>query len=569
MLEVKEIVSDELNVLDDTMTFSEDQLRYVPDIRNMNPGTEKKLIKISSGQKAAYQEYLIHAYGKAIRIRSELEGEKVFRLSQSSAIFNNNSQIATPNSSIGRLVSIARVGEEGESNAWGEYEILDVWQFERYRGTDVVTQRRNFARMIGNGGLEFNLENLKRWLSENIANRREQDLQEKLAKLARDNLEIQEQEQQQAEFFRKKEESRQKAEEQRKVVAKEVTRKDEEAQQKKEAEQRRKIAEETRRLKEELLQKLEDFEDLEKEEGISDILIDALESFNDDSQEPINFEHQPKLPEPQSIGLSTWFYVNFSEKQYDAAHFGSKGLVVVEGVAGSGKTSVALGRTKSLLQLSQLPTTDERYTPDFDAQAQVGVVHTGELIQYLKDTCQELGLHHFPVKEYSDIQHKLRHEWNLVGTKSGNKRFTYLPSLTYSPDSETCMVWANFVSIHMAELIKTKILSQLTVLNNTSSPTLSLAILRHINHLFRSRLPSKLHGFLANLSRLMNEAIDECFEKRTWLGWKVSNDAFHWLCIPDESPISLITNGASLIHQVFDFVGTTTFGIRNFKAISI
>ena len=540
MLNEKEIVSTELNVLDGTITYAEDQIGYVPNVGNMNPGTQEKLIKISNSQRTAYQEYLIHAYGKAIRVRSEIEGEKIFRLSQSAAIFtDNNYQIATPNSSIGRLVSIARVGEERESNAWGEYEILDVWQFERYRGTDVITQRRNFSRMIGNGSLEFILVNLKRWLNEKVTNQREQDLQEKLAKLAQDVR--QKNEQEQAEIIRQqKEEFRQKAEEQQKVVAREATYRDEDA--KLEAEQQRRLAEEARRKKEEeLLQALEDLEALEKEEGISDIFIDTLKSFNDDPQEEINLEHQPKIPEPQSIGLSTWFYVNLSEKQYDATHFGSKGLVVVEGVAGSGKTSVALGRTKSLLQLSQLPTTDERYTPDFDAQAQVGVVRTGELIQYLKDTCQELELHHFPVKEYSDIQLKLRHEWNLVGTKSGNKRFNYLPSLAYLPNIETCMIWASFVSIRMAELIKTKILSQLIRLNNAESPiSLSMAVLKRINHIFQGKIPQKLHGFLANLSRLMNDAVDECFDKRVWLGWKMSDDAIHWLCVPDESPISLI-----------------------------
>lgn len=95
--------------------------------------------------------------------------------------------------------------------------------------------------------------------------------------------------------------------------------------------------------------------------------------------------------------------MNLSEAQYDAAHSGEKGLVFVYGVAGSGKTSVALGRSKSLSQLSQLEPSDEKYNLDFIEENQIGIVRTGELISYLKDTCNALSLHNLPIEEYRVI----------------------------------------------------------------------------------------------------------------------------------------------------------------------
>lgn len=448
------IVSEELNVLDGTMTYAEDQIGYVANIGNMNSGCEDGIIGIRSGQIAAYREYLIHAYGKSIRIRTELEGEKLLRLSQSAAIFTGeNYNVATPNSPVGRLISIARVGQEDKSKVWGEYEVLDVCQFERYRGTEVVSQRRNFAKMTSIGTLQFVLVNLKQWLIDKLTVS-EEPMQQQRPEQLEELLESEEQES--AEILR--------------------------------------------------------------------VILGALPE--DALQEPVVPTPQPKHYDPQSISLSTWFYVNLSEKQYDAAHARPKGLVVVEGIAGSGKTSVALGRTKALMQLSQLSRDDEHYIEDFVPEAQIGFVRTGELIQYLKDTCQQLELHHFPIKEYSDMQRELRHYWGLIGHDQ--------QELDYLPDGETKIEWADLISNHFAKLAKRRILSELSKMKSKSS------ILKHAEHILQGSLPEKLSGFLFSLKRLLDNILEELFDNAVWLLWTGSSNAAHWFRMPDESPISLV-----------------------------
>lgn len=513
----QEIVSNELNVLDGTMTYAEEYVKNSPHIGNMEPGTEEKLIEISNNQRSAYREYLVHAYGKAIRIESEVKGEIIFRLSQSAAIFPNKLfEIATPASSIGRMVSIARVGQEYESKAFGEYKIIDVWEFDRYRGTDVVSQRRNFASMTAKGTVIFTLTNLRKWLNEQLGTQRVQEQKEKQDHIKNVAYQLKE----------LQEEAQRKAEEQRKI-AEQATLKAE--QEKRKADQDAAEREAIRLME---LENLENFEDLIEESPTA--FIPPMEFIKiAEIDEP-----EPELPEPQSIGLNAWFYVNLNEKQYDAAHIGKEGLAVIEGVAGSGKTSVALSRTKSLSQLSQLSITDENYTPDFDPEAQIGIVRTGELIQYLKNTCQELELHNFPVKEYSDIRDTLRLDWNLVGTKKGSSKFKQLLKLNYIPDGETRIEWANFVSDCMVKLIRNEILSKIEEIKNHDNSLVSSS-LQYSLGFFKEKLPSNLYKFLANLDHLTNEVIDELFNRTVWLRWQDANIE-KWFRVPDENPIPFI-----------------------------
>lgn len=511
----EEIVFNELNVLDSTITYAEDQVGYTPNVGDMNHGTEASLIKISHNQKAAYQEYLIHAYGKAIRIKSELKGEVIFRLSQSAAIFSSELfQVATPASSIGRLVSIARVGQEYESKVLGEYTIIDVWEFDRYRGPDVVFQRRNFSSMTAKGTIMFSLNNLRKWLNERLDIKRTEEQKERQAHIENKDRKPKS----------LQEDYQRKAEDQISINQQVII--------KAERESKFEIIED--------LEALEDFEELKEDSSLS--FMPPIEFIKTEINErELDLDPASELPEPQSIGLNAWFYVNLNEKQYDAAHIGKKGLAIVEGVAGSGKTSVALSRTKSLSQLSQLHITDENYTPDFHPEAQIGIVRTGELIQYLKNTCQELELHNFPVKEYSDIRDTLRHKWNLPGSDE----FEHLLGLNYMPDDETRIEWADFVSDRMAASIRNGILSGLEKIkthpNNLVSASLDYSF-SLIKERFSSKTYSdysKLYGLTANLSQLFNKILVELFDETVWLIWQDENTE-RWLRVPDENPIPFI-----------------------------
>ncbi len=79
------------------------------------------------------------------------------------------------------------------------------------------------------------------------------------------------------------------------------------------------------------------------------------------------------------------------------------GLVVVLGVAGSGKTSVALGRTKVLCD--QIPEEgEERF---FRTESAVGFVLSARLCTYLERTCKQLSLYDMPVREYHHLRGQL------------------------------------------------------------------------------------------------------------------------------------------------------------------
>ncbi len=124
------------------------------------------------------------------------------------------------------------------------------------------------------------------------------------------------------------------------------------------------------------------------------------------------------------FGLSETFYLNRTREQDAVVARSPIGAMYVEGVAGSGKTSAALGRTKMLCDFNAQNVYDEaefrdivgdngdywagRFAGQFSQESSVGFVRTGELIQYLKETCRRLDLPNLPVQEYPELRSRLR-----------------------------------------------------------------------------------------------------------------------------------------------------------------
>lgn len=81
-----------------------------------------------------------------------------------------------------------------------------------------------------------------------------------------------------------------------------------------------------------------------------------------------------------------------------------EGLAVVIGVAGSGKTSVALGRTKMLVDA--IPE-DANAAPFYRSESAMGFVLNGQLCDYLTKTCQQLALYDMPVQEFHQLRARL------------------------------------------------------------------------------------------------------------------------------------------------------------------
>jgi len=103
--------------------------------------------------------------------------------------------------------------------------------------------------------------------------------------------------------------------------------------------------------------------------------------------------------------LSSRFYTRTTDLQEALLQRDSYGLVVVHGVAGSGKTSVALGRTKVLCDRGPEQGEDE---PDFfRPETAVGFVLSSQLSVYLKKACGHLSLFDMPIREYHEFRTQL------------------------------------------------------------------------------------------------------------------------------------------------------------------
>lgn len=225
--------------------------------------------------------------------------------------------------------------------------------------------------------------------------------------------------------------------------------------------------------------------------------------------------------ESKSISLPTQFFINLTSSQYDSAHHGPFGLVYVFGVAGSGKTSVALGRSKSLAQLGQLPKDDHRYNQYFPEETQIGIVRTNELIYYLKDTCNMLSLHRLPVIEYREIYEELKAHWNIEVFKDNRPKFM-LAQDSETFDIETKHDWFNFISTAMLEIFSQKILKAIKSFSGRVSPIdgdifekIHEILISDIRHVI---LKKKLFSYLAEIENALNKSIEKIFSQIVWIG---------------------------------------------------
>lgn len=271
---------------------------------------------------------------------------------------------------------------------------------------------------------------------------------------------------------------------------------------------------------------------------------DAKEGESDSIWDEVTFESGEAEEEPssliedteetKSISLPTGFYVNLSAYQYDAAHSGANGLVFVFGVAGSGKTSVALGRSKSLAQLGQLPKDDRLYNQDFPEETQIGIVRTGELISYLKDTCNMLSLHRLPVVEYREVYEELKAHWDIEQSKNNNKGPKYfLARRNNNSDIETRAKWFHYISETMCKVFSRQ---ALMLMNNIPGSVSSIDgdIFFKINEILAADIAQSLNskaplGFLSRIDDSIQKSFDKLFSQTVWIGIPSDDENIVWL----------------------------------------
>lgn len=108
-----------------------------------------------------------------------------------------------------------------------------------------------------------------------------------------------------------------------------------------------------------------------------------------------------------TASLGAQFYTNPTKIQEEIIRRGGHGLLIVQGIAGSGKTSVALGRTKFLCDRRTQPEDDKTWDDFFKPETAIGFVLHSQLVDYLKETRDQLFISDMPVMDYNQLRQKL------------------------------------------------------------------------------------------------------------------------------------------------------------------
>jgi hypothetical protein len=304
-----------------------------------------------------YEEVYRHGFGKTVVIDTELKGRLTYRITLVSGDYaNTRLGISSPNTLIGNLCRSARLGLVRESDEWGEFTIVEIRNFTRYAGQEAAEHIRNF-RVMESQVLEASSTTSP--VQVTVSNLR--------AALGR-------------------------------WVAKKSQSKDAMSSQEASADS----------VQQSQHPVIPDFEfDFDFDEPV--ILVETEE------EQTNHYDIFGRSDEEQDdyYGLSTYFFLNPTDEQLAImTNSPSVGPMLVEGVAGSGKTCAALGRAKTLCDLARSPD-DEQFNSDFLAESSIGFVRTGELVQYLRASCLELDISKLPIEEYAGLVYQMSLTRNL------------------------------------------------------------------------------------------------------------------------------------------------------------
>lgn len=309
------------------------------------------------------------AYAKTVLIYTEHRGVQAFRLSSTPAVITPNQiNYATPHSPVGRLCSFLKAGDTGSSVAWGEYRVIESRLFERFDGPEFERNVRNFLRMkLSSGSVTHEVIDLRQVIA--------QPPDEEIGLVEPSSGSP--------------------------VTVPEVV----------------PDAAPAPGLS------ITRFAEVEEDnEALPADLEGDDEEAGADEALPVNY-----------YGLNETFYVNRTRVQDQVIARSPIGPMFVEGIAGSGKTAAALGRTKMLCDFDARNVSspeefeaivgdkgaywDARFAGQFSQESSVGFVRTGELIQYLKETCRRLDLPNLPVLEFSELRARLRNHRQGTGVR--------------------------------------------------------------------------------------------------------------------------------------------------------
>lgn len=402
------------------------------------------------------------AYGKSVIIDTEKAGTLEFRLAYSTQVLTGvgDAGYATPHSSVGRLCGALHAGDEDETPRWGWYQVREVRLLDRFDGIYFEPNVRNFLSMKvqGDDG-RARVENLRQTLARlksggEVAEDDDTDLAVVAADAGEDSADAGSQ-----------------------------------------------------------VDTLAEADAVPSAFAVIDDDEEVVGDLDDD-------DHVAQDVHPSAeghFGLSESFYVNRTRQQDAVMSRSPVGPMFVQGVAGSGKTSAALGRTKMLCDFNggdlasesefrdivgdKLDYWSAKFAGKFSQEGSIGFVRTGELIQYLKETCRRLELPHLPVQEYPELRSRLRAHRKLEKARPGRGRWQGLPEGRAS-HIETTMAWLHATDKALARYwseLFTKSLPNEDALVAAFTPEAQTKARRVARHVLAA-LQERLHELTSGLS---------------------------------------------------------------------
>lgn len=423
----REYTAEELAVLAGVIDYA-DRMLYEDKHLNVLGGMADSYGYVATSLAPAYRLLRKNAYSKTVVIDTELQGRLTYRLSPNEATYpNNSSGYCTPHSPQGRLVTFVQPGYESRSKLWGDYRVVEVRSFERFGGPEFEPNVRNFLRM-GVAGEEGagSVQDLRGYLDR---------LRKPKPKVPEPKPDAQV--------------------EQPGIVEPGVP---------------AAIASSPVEIPIVELAVID-----EPDSEPADVLAEAEDEWNPDS---------PPAKLEDYYGLSERFFTHQTIEQNQIIARSPIGPMFVEGVAGSGKTSAALGRTKMLTTFNAANVVDERifrdilgqgqdywsaeYAGQFSQESCVGFVRTGELIQYLQETCRRIDLPDLPVHEFKELQTRLRDHRKLTYSPVAGRRWVGLPQSRDGHEATT-MAWLRATDQAMARRLADLMLESLPTLAEIES----------------------------------------------------------------------------------------------------